>query len=158
VMIPGAVGDGEETTPINVEGCDAGPLGLMGVTTGRYPAPQPATNPATATAPARTAPASTNRKRAWPVRSEEKLIRYRSCLPSDCKSGKRDNRPAAVAPNPAVQGRNRSPGNAARECQMKFRRGSGRFVEESKAARLRARAASSGGCFELLLRLWTVSY
>jgi hypothetical protein len=53
VATPGDVGEGEETTATFELGCDAGPEGLMGVTTGRNPFPQPAAKAATR----RTAPA-----------------------------------------------------------------------------------------------------
>ena len=46
VATPGEVGEGDETTTASDVGCGAGPLGLMGVTTGRYPAPQPSTRAA----------------------------------------------------------------------------------------------------------------
>ena len=48
VAIPGVVGEGAETTIAYACGCGGGPLVPMGVTTGRYTLPQPATR-ATAT-------------------------------------------------------------------------------------------------------------
>jgi hypothetical protein len=70
VATPGVVGEGAETTIASELGCAGGPLGLMGVTTGRYWLPQPATR---ATA-ANTAPAFTKRTRVWPEFMDESLI------------------------------------------------------------------------------------
>jgi len=50
VTMPGELVEDDETTLTNAVGCDAGPVGLMGETTGRYPAPQPAKKTATASA------------------------------------------------------------------------------------------------------------
>jgi hypothetical protein len=66
------VGDGDETTAARDAGCAAGPLGLMGVTTGRYPAPQPAT--ITAITSARPAYASSTRGR--PKYVGKRLIQF----------------------------------------------------------------------------------
>src|SRR5215472_199953 len=73
---PGEVGEGDETTATSDKGWGGGPLGFMGVTTARYPAPHPA---AKASAPS-TAPAITNRACAWPERRRLRLIQFRSCL------------------------------------------------------------------------------
>src|ERR1700733_5969019 len=50
VAIPGAVVDVDETTTARAEGWGAGPVGLMGVTTGRYVLPHPAITTAAAMA------------------------------------------------------------------------------------------------------------
>jgi hypothetical protein len=81
VAIPGEDGEGDETTAASDAGWGAGPLGLMGVTTGRYPAPQPST--ITAIKSAR--PAYAGNTRARPKYFGKRLIQFGSCLLVDCK-------------------------------------------------------------------------
>src|ERR1017187_1277614 len=88
VAIPGVVSDEDETTTARLLGCAGGPLGLMGVTTGLYWLPQPATRAAAANA----APAFTKRARVWLKFIEKSLIQFFPCLPVDCKSGGRGRR------------------------------------------------------------------
>jgi hypothetical protein len=71
VAIPGVVSDGDETTTARLLGCAGGPLGLMGVTTGLYWLPQPATK-----ATAAYAPAFTKRARVWLKFIEKSLIQF----------------------------------------------------------------------------------
>jgi hypothetical protein len=72
VAIPGVVSDEDETTTARLLGCAGGPLGLMGVTTGLYWLPQPATRAAAANA----APAFTKRARVWLKFIEKSLIQF----------------------------------------------------------------------------------
>src|ERR1035438_9860724 len=72
VAIPGVVSDGDETTTARLLGCAGGPLGLMGVTTGLYWLPQPATRATAAYA----APAFTKRARVWLKFIEKSLIQF----------------------------------------------------------------------------------
>jgi hypothetical protein len=72
VATPGAVGEEDEITTASDCGCAGGPVGLMGVTTGRYELPHPATR----TPANNTAPAFTNRERAWPDSLEKSVIQF----------------------------------------------------------------------------------
>src|SRR6266849_41751 len=99
--MPAVVGDGADTTAASDVTCAAGPLGLIGVTTGRYPAPQPATRAAVR----RATPAWTNRMCAWLTCMGKRLIQFRSCLLADCKSVTRAPKgPAGARPLYGIRG------------------------------------------------------
>jgi hypothetical protein len=72
VAVPGTVGFVAETTATSENGCAAGPVGLIGVTTGRYVLPQPAIAATAIVA----MPAKAHRAQTTPVSLEKSIIQF----------------------------------------------------------------------------------